>query len=100
MKLYIIFYYVFTRPGKTCALCNLGERSMLGQGELMRFEIPNGFDPHSVSKGLIISSRSEKDNSSDRSPKQNNFSSRRIKGAKVKYDQYFHLTIYYILLKS
>lgn len=33
------------RPGKVCALCNLGERSQLGQGELLRFTCPEGFTP-------------------------------------------------------
>ncbi|CAG7629500.1 unnamed protein product [Allacma fusca] len=70
-------------PGKLCALCNLGERSMLGQGELIRLEIPIGFDPQSVSRGLSTSFKNEKDNSSDRSPKPN-FSSRRSKGVKIK----------------
>ena len=57
---------------------------MLGQGDLIRLEIPNGFDPQSVSKGLSVSSKSEKDNSSDRSPKNNNFFARRQKGVKIK----------------
>ncbi|ERL89633.1 hypothetical protein D910_06998 [Dendroctonus ponderosae] len=32
-------------PGKVCALCNLGERSQLGQGEMMRLSCPEGFTP-------------------------------------------------------
>jgi len=39
----------FCRPGKVCALCNLGERSQLGQGDLMRFSCPEGFTPHKSS---------------------------------------------------
>ena len=39
----------FFRPGKVCALCNLGERSQLGQGDLMRFSCPEGFTPHKSS---------------------------------------------------
>jgi hypothetical protein len=54
---------------------------MLGQGDLIRLEIPVGFDPQSVSKGLIAS-RIEKENSSDKSPKFNS-SARRSKG-KIK----------------
>lgn len=27
-------YYLLHRPGKVCALCNLSERSQLGQGEM------------------------------------------------------------------
>lgn len=34
-----------SRPGKVCALCNLGERSQLGQGELLRLTCPPGFTP-------------------------------------------------------
>ena len=51
---------------------------MLGQGELLRLEIPVGFDPQSVSKGLIAS-KIETENSSDKSPKLNS-STRRLKG--------------------
>jgi len=40
---------IFFRPGKVCALCNLGERSQLGQGDLMRFSCPEGFTPHKSS---------------------------------------------------
>ncbi|XP_011303059.1 histone-lysine N-methyltransferase 2C isoform X3 [Fopius arisanus] len=32
-------------PGKVCALCNLGERSQLGQGELLQLTYPVGFVP-------------------------------------------------------
>jgi hypothetical protein len=44
-----IFVLCFFRPGKVCALCNLGERSQLGQGDLMRFSCPEGFTPHKSS---------------------------------------------------
>ncbi|PSN55744.1 hypothetical protein C0J52_04797 [Blattella germanica] len=39
-------------PGKVCALCNLGERSQLGQGDLMRFSCPEGFTPHKASPSV------------------------------------------------
>lgn len=32
------------RPGKVCALCALGEKSTLGQGELLQINISAGFD--------------------------------------------------------
>lgn len=32
-------YFLEKFPGKLCALCNLGERSQLGQGEMLRMEI-------------------------------------------------------------
>lgn len=40
-----LFVPIFDRPGKVCAFCNLGERSQLGQGELVRFSCPEGFVP-------------------------------------------------------
>lgn len=33
-------YFPERWPGKLCILCNLGERSQLGQGEMLRFEAP------------------------------------------------------------
>ena len=33
-----MLYFQERYPGKICVLCNLGERSQLGQGEMMRFE--------------------------------------------------------------
>ncbi|KMQ91190.1 histone-lysine n-methyltransferase trr [Lasius niger] len=38
-------YFPEQWPGKACALCNLGERSQLGQGELLRLTCPPGFTP-------------------------------------------------------
>lgn len=35
-------------PGKVCAFCNLGERSQLGQGELLRLNCPDGFIPQRI----------------------------------------------------
>lgn len=35
-------------PGKVCAFCNLGERSQLGQGEMMRLTCPEGFTPQRI----------------------------------------------------
>ncbi len=33
-----------TWPGKVCAFCNLGERSQLGCGEMVRLEVGNDFE--------------------------------------------------------
>lgn len=33
-----------TWPGKVCAFCNLGERSQLGQGEMLRLEVGQDFE--------------------------------------------------------
>ena len=38
-------YFPEQWPGKVCAFCNLGERSQLGQGEMMRLLCPDGFIP-------------------------------------------------------
>lgn len=32
------YFSKFFRPGKVCAFCNLGERSQLGQGSLLRLD--------------------------------------------------------------
>ncbi|XP_046742436.1 histone-lysine N-methyltransferase 2C-like isoform X3 [Diprion similis] len=37
-------YFPEQWPGKVCSLCNLGERSQLGQGELLRLSCPEGFN--------------------------------------------------------
>ncbi len=37
-------------PGKLCALCNLGERSMLGQGEMVKYRVPSGVNIITVIK--------------------------------------------------
>ncbi|RZF48821.1 hypothetical protein LSTR_LSTR003201, partial [Laodelphax striatellus] len=41
-------------PGKVCALCNLSERSQLGQGELMRLSCPEGFRPQRSDPQLAL----------------------------------------------
>ncbi|KAF5271825.1 hypothetical protein FQR65_LT05056 [Abscondita terminalis] len=44
-------------PGKVCALCNLGERSQLGQRDLLRLSCPEGFIPQRVvSHPLLLQS--------------------------------------------
>ncbi|XP_044258429.1 histone-lysine N-methyltransferase 2C-like isoform X2 [Tribolium madens] len=43
-------YFPEQWPGKVCAFCNLGERSQLGQGEMMRLLCPEGFTPQRVAQ--------------------------------------------------
>lgn len=77
------------RPGKLCAFCNLGERSMLGQGDLQRVEIPEGFDPVAVATRLTLKNKTEKDVNNEKSQKTG-LSCRRQKGAgKMKYASVF-----------
>uniref|UniRef100_T1IZ38 Histone-lysine N-methyltransferase 2C n=1 Tax=Strigamia maritima TaxID=126957 RepID=T1IZ38_STRMM len=57
-------------PGKSCSFCNLGEKSLLGQGELTRFEPSMGFNPFKrVVKARRDSSESDQGSQPDRSPK-------------------------------
>lgn len=51
-------YFTEKFPGKLCALCNLGERSQLGQGEMLRME--NNEDSSSIPS--IMFSSTEEDN--------------------------------------
>lgn len=39
------WYISICRPGKVCAFCNLGERSQLGQGSLLRLDWEKEFKP-------------------------------------------------------
>lgn len=43
-----------SRPGKVCALCNLGERSQLGQREMLRLTCPEGFIPQRMVSHPIL----------------------------------------------
>jgi hypothetical protein len=67
-------------------ICNLGERSMQGQGDLLRLEIPpGGFDPLAVSKTLLPKSKIERDgNSVDKCQKLGLFSRRQKGSGKMK----------------
>ncbi|KAG5897190.1 hypothetical protein JTB14_022545 [Gonioctena quinquepunctata] len=40
--------------GKVCAFCNLGERSQLGQGDMLRLNCPEGFSPQKEAAEQII----------------------------------------------
>lgn len=81
----MIFYY---RPGKVCALCNLSERSQLGQGDLMRLTCPEGFYSQKLSERVERSPRSitpllesdlEKESFGDKSPRSGSMVYRRQK---------------------
>lgn len=61
-----------------CVFCNLGERSMLGQGDMLRIEIPEGFDPVAVATRLTLKNKTEKDVNNEKAHKT--FSCRRQKG--------------------
>lgn len=75
-------------PGKVCVFCNLGERSMLGQGELLRLEISEGFDPVAAAKGLTVIRKGESVCASDKCQKPGGLFARRQKGSgKMKYDK-------------
>ena len=40
--------YTENYPGKLCALCNLSERSTLGQGDIIKLKISSGIDKKSI----------------------------------------------------
>lgn len=68
-----IEYFIFFRPGKVCALCNLSERTQLGQGEMIKVTCPEGFTPQKkdVDPG-IMSPPNDPDDSllgADKSPR-------------------------------
>ncbi|VEN62754.1 unnamed protein product [Callosobruchus maculatus] len=75
-------------PGKVCAFCNLGERSQLGQGDMLRLNCPEGFNPQkstpSASPTSDTTSKPTPDSSpvggGDKSPRIPTFSCRRQKG--------------------
>lgn len=45
---HVLFNFCCVRPGKVCGFCNLGERSQLGQGEMLRLSCPEGFIPRRI----------------------------------------------------
>lgn len=61
-------------PGKVCAICNLSERSQLGQGDLLRMLCPEGFIPRRLQPselgdiGTSIDAEPERENG-DKSPR-------------------------------
>lgn len=57
---------------------------MLGQGELLRLEIPEGFDALAVLKTLAPKSRIERDSAVDKNNKPGLFSRRQKGSGKMK----------------
>lgn len=43
-KAMLLPYFQERYTGKQCVLCNLGERSQLGQGEMLRFDVGDRLD--------------------------------------------------------
>lgn len=56
-------YFIEKFPGKLCALCNLGERSQLGQGEMLRME--NNDDSSNIPPIMFSSIEEENKNVSN-----------------------------------
>lgn len=78
--------YTENFPGKHCSLCNLSERSTLGQGDIVKFKITNNSAIKAIEdkrgKGLTSDATSENDDaSSDKSPKS--LANARRKGRKI-----------------
>lgn len=77
-------YFPEKWPGKLCALCCLGERSQLGQGEMLRIEIAEEESSFNTTSSSI-EDRSSFSPTDDRSPRSGSFvgpqlSNRRQKG--------------------
>lgn len=74
-------YFPEKWPGKLCALCCLGERSQLGQGEMLRMEAKNG-EPKLTSQNSSqeLSQLSQGDDKSPRGLSAPQLSNRRQKG--------------------
>lgn len=64
-------YLPEVHPGKVCALCNLGERSQLGQGELLRLVVPEDFRPEKLASRDLgeVENFIDTHNSDDKSPR-------------------------------
>lgn len=55
-------------PGKVCAVCNLSERSQLGQGVMLRLNCPEGFIPKRIKSEINENPEPEKD-TGEKSPR-------------------------------
>lgn len=77
-------YFPEKWPGKVCALCCLGERSQLGQGEMLRMEVTEGKPkPTSALTSILDSSQvcqEEEKNPRNTLNAQTQLSNRRQKG--------------------
>ena len=78
-------YFLEKYPGKVCGLCNLGERSQLGQGEMIRLEMSDKeeTDPFALASPTLDDSKNSSGSSVDsiKTPKSSpQFSNKRQKG--------------------
>ena len=67
--------YTENYPGKLCALCNLSERSTLGQGDIVRLKISDDIDKKSIEMKRSKSSASLSNDAAD--PEDPNNANRR-----------------------
>ena len=67
--------YTENYPGKLCALCNLSERSTLGQGDIVRLKISDDIDKKSIEMKRSKSSASSSNDATD--PEDPNNANRR-----------------------
>lgn len=77
-------YFPEKWPGKVCALCCLGERSQMGQGEMLRFEVTE-CEPKSTTPSTPILDSSQMNQEEEKNPRnalnaQTQLSNRRQKG--------------------
>ena len=61
-------YFPEKYPGKVCALCCLGERSQLGQGEMLRLEVSEG-ESNGSSLNSSLDDKLSMSSQDDKSPK-------------------------------
>lgn len=56
-------------PGKVCAVCNLSERSQLGQGVLLRMSCPEGFIPKRIEPSEVNENPQPERDAGEKSPR-------------------------------
>jgi hypothetical protein len=85
-----LFYVVSPSalPERTCALCIRGEKSLLGQGDLKRYEPTAGFNPfkRQVTRGGVKRALSDTDDSGGRRGQQH-LTWRRSRGPVKQHSQ-------------
>ncbi|KAG8041194.1 hypothetical protein G9C98_002182, partial [Cotesia typhae] len=62
-------YFPEQWPRKVCAFCNLGERSQLGQGELVRMSCPEDFTPENAVNHVETADLMDVSSTGDKSPR-------------------------------
>jgi hypothetical protein len=72
MNDFCVFVASSALPEKRCALCNRGEKSLLGQGDLKRYEPTAGFNPfkRQLTRGGVKRALSDTDDSCSRRGQQ------------------------------